>query len=331
MLSFLKNRTYLSPRLKTGSIGVDIGDDSIRLAQLSNNGKGISIIASKCETCPEDIKPGSALWQRWAVEAIREAISNRRFNGKNVVAAIPAGDVFIDHIKMGSQFLNKVQNRVQMPVNDEKILQHILSKIKQKLPFEPADAMIRYIPAEQDCLMVLATDRKIIDRHLAIYEKVGLTIRSMCVWPMALTNCYTTFFGRRQTDHEAIVMLLNIEAKYSNLVICRHKNPLWACSIPIGAQQLNDEKVVTRLAFELAACRNQLISMHPGAVIERLIFLTGLTMDASIYSTIAKQMEIQAQMGDCLAAVETKNPFNAGVDRREPCVNWATAFGLSLS
>lgn len=323
MLWFTKNRTY--------SIGLDIGDDSLKLAQLANNGKSVNIIAGKNETCPESIKPGSAAWQKWAVETIREAMANHGFHGRNVVAAIPPSDVFIDHVKMGSQFFNRSLNQDKMPTIDEKMSQAVLSKVKQKLPFEPNDAMIKHIPTEQDIVMVIASERKIIDRHLAIYEKAGLSIKAMCVWPLALATCYTTFFGRRKTDLDTIVMLLDIEAKYSNFVICRHKNLLYACSIPIGAKQFDDEKVVTRLVFELAACRRQFLSMYTGATIERLIFLSGTTVDSNIYTTIAKQMEIQAQVGDCLAAVEIANPYRSGVDRRELKVNWATSFGLSLS
>jgi hypothetical protein len=59
---------------------------------------------------------------------------------------------------------------------------------------------------------------------------------------------------------------------------------------------------------------------------------------------IAKQMEMPAQIGDCLAAVNIpdnchlkkksegdKKQMGGPVDRRDCQVNWAVAFGLSLS
>jgi len=314
MFGFLKSRAY--------SIGVDVGHDSLKLAQLANNGEGVCLIAGRTERRPESIKPGSAAWQRWAVDAIREATANHRFRGRNVIAAIPANDVFIDHVKVAG-----LSEKFEIP------LKVILSKIKQKLSFEPEDAMIKYLPTEDDNVLVMATERKIIDRHLAIYEKAGLSIESIGAWPVALATCYTGLFGRRTADVAAIVMLLDIEPNYTNLVICRHRNPLFACSIPIGLRQLSDESAVTRLVLELTASRRQFASMHRIAQIERLIFLSGQAVDANIYTTIAKQMEIQAQMGDCLAAVEIENPYRSGIDRRDgnANVNWAIAFGLSLS
>jgi hypothetical protein len=84
--------------------------------------------------------------------------------------------------------------------------------------------------------------------------------------------------------------------------------------------------------------------MYPRAQIERLIFLSGQAVKRDICMTIAKQLEIPAQLGDCLVAVEItdaarlsrdskgdKGSLGAPVDRRNSQLNWAIAFGLSLS
>jgi len=335
MFKFSKNRAY--------SIGVDIGEDNLKLVQLGDNGKGISLIAGSSENLPKGMKPGSGQWQRWAIETIRQLSALGDFHGKEVIAAMPTRELFIDHIKMPK-------------ADNSKLEDVIFSKIKQKLPFEPIqeNTMIQYIQMEDDNVLVMATERKIIDRHLAIYEKASLAIKSMGVWPIALANCYTGFFGRRKSDLEAIVILVCIEANYTNVVICRHKNLLFARSISIGLSQLDNEKAVNRLVLELTACRRQFASMYPKAHIERLIFLSSRAVDKDLCVTIAKQLEIPAQMGDCLAAVEIADTCRLGpdsksdekatigkprhskglgkpIDRRNCQVNWATAFGLSLS
>ncbi len=325
MFGLLKKHAY--------SIGIDICNDSLRLVQLENNGSGVHLIAGATEKPPDDIEPGSSNWQRWAIETIRKLISNGDFQGKEVIAGMPTTNVFIDHIKLPK-------------TSEDKLQEIIFSKVKQKLPFEPVqeNTMLKYVPTEQDNVMVMATERTIIDRHLAIYEKAGLAIKSMGVWPMALVNCYTTFFGRRRSDLEAIVMLICVESSSTNVVICRHKNLLFARSIPIGAQQFDDEKAITGLVFELTACKRQFTSMHNDTQIERLIFLSSRASDRDVCASIAKQLEMPAQIGDCLAAVKipssfrfesdtecnNENPDNP-IDRRNCQVNWAVAFGLSLS
>jgi hypothetical protein len=114
-------------------------------------------------------------------------------------------------------------------------------------------------------------------------------------------------------------------------VVSRHKNPLYACYIPLGCKQLKEEAAVGRLVMELTACRREFMSLYRNVQIERLIFLSGLAVDADIYRTIAKQLEVQAQMGDCMAAVEIRDPDRFGLERRNASASWALAFGLSLS
>lgn len=329
---------------KSGPIGVYMDDDTMKMVQFANNGKDTSLTAVGSEKRPADVKPGSGNWQRWAIEAIKKLTANGKFRGRAVVAAMPASEVFIEHIKMprindgnpkrdkgrsgGTPFYKKSQNGSQ---TRDKLQDVVSSKIKQKLPFEYDDAMIKYITTEQDNVLVIAIERKKIDRHLAIYEQANLQIKAIGVWPTALTNTYTTFFGRRKTDIEAVVMLLDIEPNRTNVVICRHKNPLFARSIPVGTNQLESDEMVTRLVLELTACKRQFGSMQKETRIERLIFLSGQAGDRDICTTIAKQLEMPAQIGDCLAAVKTADVYRLGIDRRGCHVNWATAFGLSLS
>jgi len=324
MFAFFKNTTH--------NIGVDLGNDSIKLVQLRSNGKTMALVAGRFEQRPQDIEPGSSSWQRWAIQMIRRFISEGAFKGKNVVAAIPAGDVVIEQTKMPR-------------TGDGKLEDLLFAKIKHKLPFEPVkdNTMIKYIATENDNVLIMATQRKIIDRHLAIYEQANLHVKAIGVWPIALANCYATFFGRRKSDLDSVVMLIDITPDSTNLVISRHCNVLFARSISIGAAELCDEKSATRLVLELSAAKRQFATMYHNPQIDRLIFLSGQAVERQVCAEIAKQLEMPAQMGDCLAAVQIVNPYKVGIDRRAPTAgshlsrsnhhqaNWATAFGLSLS
>ncbi len=324
MFGFLRGRTgasVLRGMQKCGAIGVDTADDSVKMVQLCNAGKGVSLIAGGFKTPPPEVKPGTGTWQRWAIDAIRDLTAKHKFRGKDVIAAIPAKEVFIDHIKMPNIKDN----------NEEKLHKAIIAKIKQKLPFEAKDAMIKCIPAEEHNAMVVAADRKVIDRHLAIYENAGLHLKSIGVWPLALTNTYTKLFARRKVDTDSIVMLLEISTNCTNTVICRPESPLFACSISVGTKDLTKDKAVTKLVLELSACKRQFSSTYKKSRIERLIFISTQVELKEIYTKIAKQLEMPAQMGDYLAAVKIGDPRQADIVRGNGQVNWATAFGLSLS
>lgn len=315
-------------------IGIDISESNLKMVQLENKGRTAGLVAGFSVNCPEDMQAGGGNWQRWAIETIRQWLSAGNFQSKEVVASMPAKNVFIELLKMPKA------------ANNNELQNAIFSKIKQKLPFDSdqSNIMIKYFPTIDDNILVIATEKDVIERHLAIYEKAGLSIKSMSIWPVALVNCYTRFFGRRQSDIESVVMLVEIESDYTNVVICRHKNLLFARTINIGTSHQGDESAFTSLIMEITSCKRQFSSMCNNLQIERLIFLSSRTEDRDLCAEIAKKLEMPAQVGDCLAAAETadqyrisrveksnKNITGNPIDRRNNQANWAIAFGLSLS
>ena len=247
--------------LKTGPypIGAYMGEDTLRLVQLDKNENGMSLVNGTSRNRPEDIQHGSAKWQRWCVEIVNGQTCNGSFRGKKIIMAMPASEVFIDHIKMAN-------------CETDKLSELAFEKAKQKIPFEADDAVIKCIPTEEDNVIVIATERKKIDRYLAIFEKASLQLHSIDIWPVALVNTYVTFFGRRQTDKETVVMLVDIEETYTNVVICRHSNVLFARSVPIGSRQLEVDEMMSRFVQEVESCRRH--------------FNTATLQQASLYAPV---------------------------------------------
>lgn len=312
MLWFSKDHVY--------PIGTDISDEGVKLAQLIRNGKDVSLIASGFKERPLDMEVGSSRWQRWVIEAISELAEEGCFRGREIIASVPAGEVFIDHIKVTE-------------CDDEQLHDTILSKVRHKFGEGSDDLMLKYIRAEDDNVLVIAVEREKIDRHLAIYEKTNLSIKSIGIWPTAIANTYAFFFGKRACDEESIVMLIDLESSWTNVAICRHKNLLFARSIPIGSKHICTEEMVTRLTLELGSCMRYFGSMYRMAIVERIIFLSSfnqMSEERVICGKIAHQLEIPAQIGDCMTAVGISDNCISLTDRRGKENNWTVAFGLGL-
>ena len=324
MFEFLKKRVLPT--------GVDLGSGYLKMAQLGFDGTRLYLYAAGREEKPEPIEPGSAEWQRWVATTAKEMINKGRFSGKQVMTAMPSDDVFIDQIKIPK-------------AADEKIEQAVFAGIEPRLPFDSTSAMVRYVVADQQYadqqyndgqmdVLVMVAEKKTVDRHLAIYEKAGLEICGISVWPLAMTNSYVEFFGRRNEDLKMVAMLVDIGANHSNIVVCRHKNLLFARVIQIGFKQLNDNEMVQKLMVEMDACCRYFESVSGGARIQRFIFISGRSVDRNIcekVAELAQRMQIPAQIGDVLAAVEVRPGCQFDIERRGRQVDWATAFGLSLA
>ena len=300
-------------------IGVDLSHETLTMAQLARRSQGTVLLEGRRLARPLDVAPGTPQWQRWAISAMGQARRHSGFSGKDVIAALPASDVFIDHIGCPR-------------ASDGTIEDAIFAKIKSKIPFSRVrkDVTIKYVPTEQDHLMVFATERAVVDRHLAIYEHAGLRIKAIGMWPLALATCCAAFFSRRRDELDAVVMLVDIQRERTNLVIARNKNPLFARSVRMGARQLYDESAVHRLGEALAAARGELRVLYNDVRPERVIFLAGEVLDKEICRSLARQLETRAQMGDCLESVEMRPERRTDLAKASQEEGWALAFGLSL-
>jgi Tfp pilus assembly PilM family ATPase len=318
MINLLKKRIY--------PIGVDLGSGFLRMAQIAANGKGPLLHKAASIEVPPEIKAGSPQWQKWAAQETKKMVRRSGFKGKAIVTALPADDIFIDQIKIP-------------PTSEKKIDDAVFAKIAPKLPFPSEGAAIKHVLLSQNPgtsemdILVMATERTKLDRHLAIYETAGLEIKSICVWPQAMINSFTAFFCRREEDSNKVAMLIDIGSNHSNVVICRQSDLHFARVIPLGFNQLQEGNMIQRLTSEIDACCRYYNSQTGSKKIQRLIFLAGKEMDAKIcekVADIAQKMQIPAQMGDVMSAIQKKSGSEENIDRRNNRINWASAFGLSM-
>lgn len=310
MLRLFANHTY--------PIGVDIGDDALTLVQMAADVDAVRLLAADSIEYPADIKPGSASWQRWAIEAIAESVAHGRFQGKKVIATQPAGEVFVDTIKTPKAAEGELQNA-------------ILNHLKPKLQIAPNDVLIKHVKTNSENILVMACSKTKLYRHLAIYEKAHLKVAAISVWPMAVLRVYTHLWARHMGQDDNLVMLLDIGKRYTNIVICDSANLYFAHSSLVGAKNFETDRVFELFNSEMDTCRVKFISTYKKPQVNHIIFVSGHAVDKDIYTKIAKRAKMSAQIGDCLDSVGATRPDQAGLKNHAPNANWITAMGLSLS
>ncbi len=312
---------------KTFPIGIDVGSEFVRLAQLGRNKQGLFLQAAGIAQKPSEISVHSPGWQRWAIDAIKEIIHSDSFKGKNIITALPADELFIEPVKVARSAMDRISDIIPQ-------------KINKHLPFPAENALYQHVAVEfkengtsETDVLAIAADREAVNRHLAIYEKAGLDIQSISIWPVAMVRSFTSFFCRRQNEQEKIAILLNIGTNHTNVVISRGPDLLFARVVSIGHSQLEQGPMVQRLFSEIDACIRYFESGSQYVQIDRLLFMTGSGVSPSLcekIATLAQNMQIPAQVGDVLSAIEINQGPACLVDRRNSRVDWATTFGLSL-
>ncbi|UCG49655.1 MAG: hypothetical protein JSU94_07710 [Phycisphaerales bacterium] len=309
MLGFLGNRTC--------PIGVDFGDDALTLVQMGGGADGVGLVAADSTQYPPDIKQGSPQWQRWAIDSLGQLLARGGFQGKKATAALPPSEVHIDHMPMpkaGAGDLPKA----------------IIANMRPRLQIAPDDVAMEYVKTEGDNILVMASERARVYRHLAIYEKVRLKVASISVWPTAVLKAYAHLWARHREPANGAVMLLDIAPSCTNIVICDSANLYFARSAPVGAKNLDIDRMVELLGSEMDLCRVKFRAAYKKAQVSHIIFVSGHAVDKDVYTKIAQRAQMSAQVGDCLDAVGAASPANTP-DDQSPAPNWITAMGLSLS
>lgn len=299
-------------------IGVDMSSDALTLVQMANGGNVVRMHASISVERPDSIEPGSSSWQKWAIEMMTKSVSYGQFQGKKVVAAMPAGDMLIDTMR-------------KPKVSEGELKNAILNHVTPKLGIAPEDVLMDYLKADNENILVMATNKAELYKHLAIYEKAHLKVASVSIWPIAVFKAYGHLWARRMGKDDKPVILIDIAKSYTNIVICDSKNLYFAHSAPVGSQNLDIDRMVDLLNSEMDMCRVKFRSTYKKPAISHAIFVSGHAVDKDIYTKIAKRAQISAQIGDCFEAVGAARPDQAGTDDHATRASWITAMGLSLS
>jgi Tfp pilus assembly PilM family ATPase len=312
---------------KTFPIGVDLGSEYIRLAQLGRNKQSLFLQTAGIAQKSAEVAVDSPAWQRWAIESVKAIIHKESFKGKSVITALPVNDLFIEPIKVPRSSLSRLGEIIPQ-------------KIQKHLPFPAEKALYQHVVPEfqesnaaEANVLAIAADREKVNRHLAIYEKAGLDVAGISIWPVAMVRSFMGFFCRRSNEHERIAMLLAIGTNHTKVVITRGTDLLFARMISIGHLQIEQGQMVQRLFSEIDACVRYFEAASATGQIERLLFFTGSGVGPMLcekVAEVAQKMQIPAQIGDVLSAIEINQGPDCLIDRRNSRIDWATTFGLSL-
>jgi type IV pilus assembly protein PilM len=106
---------------------------------------------------------------------------------------------------------------------------------------------------------------------------------------------------------------------------------------PPTAQQTTEQNLhehmgepLQNMADELTQCLRYYESVFRNQSVERAIFVGGQAYDKALCQSLAKRLNLPAQIGDPLLRIERSPVADAALEQRQPQPDWAVAVGLSL-
>jgi len=306
-------------RRKGTAVGIDTAGEGLHLVQLNGQDAGSEALELAFHPRPEHIPSGTAAWQHWGVEALQNLLKQSGGQCKTARGVISASQMIVETVE-------------RTKLKEEKFLDTMVARMKPRIESECSKEtlVIKDLPIDPTYTLVMATDREWVNRYLATYEKAGFEIDALYTWPEALNQCYCQFFGRRESDQKATVMLLDVRRDYTHAVICRHDKIYFARRLSVGLAALANDKMLDRLNIEIGTCRRDFEMLYSDVILKRLVFLSGASVPNDVYMAIAQELEMTAQVGDCLNAVAQTSLVKQQKEFNHMSGSWASAFGVCL-
>jgi type IV pilus assembly protein PilM len=356
MIGFVQN-IFAPP---SHPIGVDFGSDSLRLAQVQQDGDDFKLLAAASAEIPPDVRGDAEGWLQFFADSARHLLTHGKFRGRRAVLGLPSVVVHTHHLALE-------------PVSEEALKGEVIRALKTKLPFDPAQALIRHTVAGKTegelpriHVVAMAADTEWVNKFLAAARQAKLDVIGLNVQPAALLDCFANVY-RRTSEQRSVRMYVDFGGSGTRVMIAQGTRLLFGKNIPFGGDHLTrsvarglgislsdartlriklcagseDEggrvmnlckQASEDLVLALDQCRREHEVNFPELRVQRAIFVGGEARLEELCQHIADRLKLQGQTGDSLCRM-TRNSrigIESAIDRRHPQPAWAAAIGLSM-
>jgi type IV pilus assembly protein PilM len=353
-------------RLQVQPIGLDIGQDSIKMLQLEVTGEGagrsLSVVAAAKHLLPEEARKKPERRAELAAATIQRMFAQQPFIGRKIVAALPREIVHVKNIRLPRTPPEQLQAAAEL-------------EARSLFPFDTQDARLQFLPAGEvrqgsearQELIVLAAKNADVDDLVQQLHGCGVEIDSL---DTEITGQFRAFerFIRRRDDEQDVQVLLDIGARQTQVIIAKGRDISFYKPVEIGGLHLLDavsrklgitieeakalrqrlldaaaavrrdpvrqavsdatRNVAEELGRELAMCLRYYSVTFRGQRPSRLRIVGGEAADPQLHTIFKSILSIPVEAARPLFSIDTTRM--RAIDRQGTMSQWALALGLSL-
>jgi type IV pilus assembly protein PilM len=232
---------------KNIAFGLDIGDKSVKLAELTliKNLRGkqsLTLSAYNESPVPAGlIENGEIKNAPEVIKIIRNCVKNakgRIASAKTVVASLPESQSYLKIISIPENMKGNVsQNFVE-------------SILSQHFPVDPAKSYMDWQFIDTDKIMVAVAPKNIVDSFTSVIEQAGLIPLSLEVESIAVSRA---LMNSAEPDGKKYKIIMDLGATRSSIVAIFQNNPVLALHIPLSGDEMTEEIAkAEKISFEKA-------------------------------------------------------------------------------
>jgi type IV pilus assembly protein PilM len=220
-------------------IALDIGHSSIKMLQLTKSNDELKVLAADEVTLPQD-EVSIETRENSIIDAIKEIMSKGSFQGNHVIGCLSNEDIKVKSFRVSAHEAENIESIIE-------------NEAKTRFNLDPEIYNIDYINAgkihqgneAKTEMLIFAASKEKIDVYVNLIERAGLIPVAIDNVPCAMSRCLVRSL-RREEDADAINVFVNIESKYTTLVISKGHGICFVKQIPLGGEDFN-QKIATKL------------------------------------------------------------------------------------
>lgn len=238
-------------------VGLDIGDSSIKFAEVKEAGrKGWEIQSFAVESLPQEaIVDGSIMDAGLVVDTIRRMWDQNRIRNKRVATALSGNSVIIRRIPLPS-------------MSEQELSEQIRWEAEQYIPFNIQEVSLDYHVLEGSSLagegnmdvILVATRKEKIEDYTSVIRQAGLEPVVVDVGAFAVLNCLEANYLEQAAGAAAVI---DIGASVTSISVLQNGTSVFWRDISVGGNQYTDT-----IQRELGLSRDQAEAAKRGEAVE---------------------------------------------------------------
>ncbi|MDY7009631.1 MAG: pilus assembly protein PilM [Planctomycetota bacterium] len=351
-------------RVKYYPIGVDLGSSSLKMAQINISGNNLELLAAKSAEIPHEHYNNPK--ERLSIQSkkIHHMLKSGGFKGHRAIISLPSAFTSIRQVKIPLSVSNNIDNAVRAelngqlsyPVEDAVIRHYLVGKVYSN-------------GEEMQTRFVVAASQGEVNACIKMAHHAGLEVVGVDIEACAIVECFARLLGQNAGESRT-TLIIDIGWTGTQVALSHGQKLAFARNLPVGGQNLDqtvaetlnipivqacrirrkmledrnnseaendlfrllDAKIV-EISGEIIKCLRYHESIFTHRTIERVIFVGGQAHNSRLCESIAKRLNLPAQVGDPMAGIKWphQGQLDPQLDRQKPNPSWAVAIGLSLS
>lgn len=264
---------------KFSCLGIDIGEDMIKVVQLKRRKSNYLLNGYVCLKTPAGAVADGKVLDPDKISVCLKVLKEKHFRGKNAVVSLGSENIMVSLLVLPP--MGKGELREAMKFEAEKHISLPLDQVVYDY------CLLRYLPEGQWEVLLAAAPKVVVEGYMKAILGAGLYPAALEVEPLALLRLFGFLIpGKKAQNYsdDKYSLLLDLGVETSKLILLKGKNYRFFRCLPLGKKVLQGEQENDSLGLQI---------LEGNTVVDELVKVLQQTIGYCAYRTPIEDLKIE--------------------------------------